>query len=106
MATPETPPNLINVSMPALAEPHFIIKVGDAYFLTLAAWEYDMGRAEITEDQKRGVQLIAQLFNDGMRRPQAVKVEAVVAEPAALEKVLQGGRTRPPAHGGRTSTPT
>lgn len=45
----------------ALGEPRFILKVGEKYFLTFGAWEYDIAQAK-TPRQERGCKEIAELF--------------------------------------------
>ena len=57
----------------ARSEPQFIIRVGESYFLTLAVWEYNEGRAK-TEDQREACRLIAAAFNKHAEGPVAIVV--------------------------------
>ena len=77
-------------SMTALSEPHFLIKVGEAYYLTLAVWKYDPDAPEITAEQRSGVAHIRHLF-------EGAGVDQVLpAVQTQFEVVKSGGRTGPP----------
>jgi len=58
---PELIVRLSSHASPALSEPKFIVKAGDNYYVTLAVWAYEPGKA-MTDAQKAGVQEIARLF--------------------------------------------
>lgn len=45
----------------ALGDPRFIVKIGEKYFLTFGAWEYEAAQAK-TPRQERGCHEIAELF--------------------------------------------
>lgn len=47
----------------ALSEPVFIIEKNGVFYLTLALWAYDPAQAS-TEEQQRGVQGVAALFDE------------------------------------------
>jgi hypothetical protein len=90
MARPAKPPKIVEVaqdSVPALSEPHFLIKVGDRYYLTLAVWEYSLNAPDITDEQRQGVKQIAEIFN----KLAAKAVPAVVAPFARVATASQTG---------------
>lgn len=66
----------------ALSHPRFILRAGDKYYLTLAVWEYDPHHPDITEEQRRGVARIAELYERLLRseRPHGPSVEVPEAE--------------------------
>ncbi len=93
MTKPAKPDALVTVSKdsaPALAEPSFLIRVGDAYYLTLGLWKYDPKASELTREQKAGVAHVAGLFKE--LEPKA----AVTAVPITIDMIASGGRTSPP----------
>lgn len=51
-----------SASIEAYESPHFILKVGEKYFVTLAVWEYDKRHAT-TDRDRHGCDEIAELFN-------------------------------------------
>ena len=53
--------HLSNHSAAALSEPRFIVRVGDVYYVTLAAWAYDASKAQ-TDEHKAGCDEIARQF--------------------------------------------
>ena len=77
-------------SSPALSEPHFLIKLGEAYYLSLALWKYDPSAVDMTPEQQAGLALVQRLFEEAQTRDplSAIKVQ--------FEDVLSGGRTSPP----------
>jgi hypothetical protein len=87
--------HLSNQSDAALAEPSFIIKVGEVYYVTLAAWAYDPAKAIIPE-HKAGCEEIAKQFR--LSEP----VEARIASP---RQAFVASQTHPPANAPNSPTP-
>ncbi len=94
MARPAKPPKTVQVSQDsaqALSEPHFLIKVGDRYYLTLAVWEYSLDAHGITDEQREGVKQIAATFEKLARK----SVPAVIAP---FGQVATASQTGPGPH--------
>jgi hypothetical protein len=65
----------------ALSEPRFIVRIGEKYYLTFGAWEYDESAAE-TEEQKQGCAEIRDLFRRSPHKIEAAPVpEGVNPQP-------------------------
>lgn len=60
----------------ALADPQFIIKSGEVYYLTLAVWAYDPNAEELTSLQREGVDAIKATF-DRLMKDESCRREAV-----------------------------
>ena len=62
----------------ALAEPQFIIKSGDVYYLTLAVWAYDPNAQGMAPVQKEGAlatkETFDRLYKDECNRREAVEL--------------------------------
>jgi hypothetical protein len=57
-----------------LAEPKFIVKLGDKYYVTLSVLEYDPNAPGASQAQKDGAAQIAAAFAGGQPKLQAVQV--------------------------------
>ncbi|MGI8839302.1 MAG: hypothetical protein ACR2F8_00710 [Caulobacteraceae bacterium] len=86
---------VVKSSAPALAEPKFIIKLGEKYFITLALWEYDLSKAQ-GEDQKEGCRDTQKLFENGK------KIDAVLIPSGRASDKGTGTRTGPQLEGDAT----
>ena len=58
-----------------LAEPKFIVKLGNKYYVTLSVLEYDPAATGASAAQKDGAQQIAAAFTSGEPKLQAVQVQ-------------------------------
>ncbi len=85
----------INVTQSALSWPRLLIKVGDAYVMTLAVWAYDPHAEGLTDQQRRGVSRIARIFEAAGLQDH---VEARVIPDNEFFELVQAGHTGPPRH--------
>jgi len=47
---------------PALAAPNFVIEDGERLYVAIAVLEYDPGAQDLTDEQKRGIEEMRQMF--------------------------------------------
>ncbi len=79
----------------ALAEPTFIVKVGEVYYVTLAAWAYDPAKA-VKPEHRAGCEEIARQFRLS---------EPVEARMASSRQAFVASQTHPPPNAPNTPTP-